>query len=128
MNFFLVYDQEVLNKYNKIWDKIKDSFGKRLDSEPVYNDKYIKSEISLYSINFYDTKMLIENKRYICLFVILLDSIFATLHKEYYSQIFLKECKYTVKSKKIMNNINEELELDESDDEYDDSYERINEY
>ena len=128
MNFFLVYDQEVLNKYNKIWDKIKDSFGKRLDSEPVYNDKYIKSEISLYSINFYDTKMLIENKRYICLFVILLDSIFATLHKEYYSQIFLKECKYTVKNKEIMNNINEELELDESDDEYDDLYERINEY
>ena len=128
MNFFLVYDQEVLNKYNKIWDKIKDSFGKRLDSEPVYNDKYIKSEISLYSINFYDTKMLIENKRYICLFVILLDSIFANLHKEYYSQIFLKECKYTVKNKEIMNNINEELELDESDDEYDDLYERINEY
>ena len=128
MNFFLVYDQEVLNKYNKIWDKIKDSFGKRLDSEPVYNDKYIKTKISLYSINFYDNKMLIEKKRYICLFVILLDSIFANLHKEYYSQIFLKECKYTVKSKKIMNNINEELELDESDDEYDDSYERINEY
>ena len=128
MNFFLVYDQEVLNKYNKIWDKIKDSFGKRLDSEPVYNDKYIKSKISLYSINFYDTKMLIENKRYICLFVILLDSIFANLHKEYYSQIFLKECKYTVKNKEIMNNINEELELDESDDEYDDLYERINEY
>ena len=128
MNFFLVYDQEVLNKYNKIWDKIKDSFGKRLDSEPVYNDKYIKSEISLYSINFYDTKMLIENKRYICLFVILLDSTFANLHKEYYSQIFLKECKYTVKNKEIMNNINEELELDESDDEYDDLYERINEY
>ena len=128
MNFFLVYDQEVLNKYNKILDKIKDSFGKRLDSEPVYNDKYIKSEISLYSINFYDTKMLIENKRYICLFVILLDSTFANLHKEYYSQIFLKECKYTVKNKEIMNNINEELELDESDDEYDDLYERINEY
>ena len=128
MNFFLVYDQEVLNKYNKIWDKIKDSFGKRLDSEPVYNDKYIKTKISLYSINFYDNKMLIEKKRYICLFVILLDSIFANLHKEYYSQIFLKECKYTVKNKKIMNNINEELELDESDDEYDDSYERINEY
>ena len=60
MNFFLVYDQEVLNKYNKIWDKIKDSFGKRLDSEPVYNDKYIKTKISLYSINFYDNKMLIE--------------------------------------------------------------------
>ena len=128
MNFFLVYDQEVLNKYNKIWDKIKDSFGKRLDSEPVYNDKYIKTKISLYSINFYDNKMLIEKKRYICLFVILLDSIFANLHKEYYSQIFLKECKYTVKNEEIMNNINEELELDESDDEYDDSYERINEY
>ena len=34
-----------------------------------------------------------------------------------------KECKYAVKKKKIMNTINEELRLDESDDdEYDDEY------
>ena len=42
--------------------------------------------------------------------------------------MILKEYKYAVKNKNIMNTINEELELDESDDESDDLYERINEY
>ena len=29
----LVNDQEILEKYNKIWDKIKNLFGKEFDSE-----------------------------------------------------------------------------------------------
>ena len=38
----LVNDKEILKKYNKIWDKIKNLFEKKFDSEPVCNDKYIK--------------------------------------------------------------------------------------
>ena len=34
--------------------------------------------------------------------------------------IFLEECKYVVKKKKIINSINEELNLDEPEDESDD--------
>ena len=34
--------------------------------------------------------------------------------------IFLEECKYVIKKKKIINSINEELNLDESEDESDD--------
>ena len=34
--------------------------------------------------------------------------------------IFLEECKYVIKKKKIINSINEELDLDESDSESDD--------
>ena len=33
--------------------------------------------------------------------------------------MFLQECKYALKKKKIINTINEELDLDESDDEPD---------
>ena len=33
--------------------------------------------------------------------------------------MFLQECKYALKKKKIINKINEELDLDESDDEPD---------
>ena len=44
----------------------------------------------------------------------LLVSIFVNSHKEYYRQ---------VKNKKIMNAINEELKVDISDGEYDNSYE-----
>ena len=37
--------------------------------------------------------------------------------KEYYSQIFLEECKYAMKNRKLIKTINEDSELSESDDE-----------
>ena len=41
-----------------------------------------------------------EDSQYICLTVILIDSIFRT-GKNYYPQVFLEECKYVVKEKKV---------------------------
>ena len=49
----------------------------------------------------------------------MLDSIFVNSNKEYYLQIFLEECKYAIKDRKIINTINEDLKLNESDDESD---------
>ena len=51
--------------------------------------------------------------------VIILDSIFINSYKEYYPQVLLKERKYPIKNKKIVNAINEDLELSGSDDESD---------
>ena len=48
--------------------------------------------------------------------VILLDSVI-NVDKIYYPQIILEQCKYAVKKEKIINTINEELDLDESIDE-----------
>ena len=49
----------------------------------------------------------------------LFDSIFVnSFVKKYYPQIFLGECKYSIEKKKIINTINEELELHEPDDEF----------
>ena len=39
---FLIKDEEFLEKCNKTWDKASNSVKKRFDSEPVYNDKYLK--------------------------------------------------------------------------------------
>ena len=50
-------------------------------------------------------------ERYTCLYVILLDSIFVNSDNSYYPQIFLEECKYAVKKKKIINTIIEELKI-----------------
>ena len=44
---FLVHDKELLQKYNKIWDKISNLLTKGFDSEPVYNYKYIKTKIKM---------------------------------------------------------------------------------
>ena len=48
--------------------------------------------------------------------VILLDSVI-NVDKIYYPQTILKQYKYAVKKEKIINTINEELDLDESFDE-----------
>ena len=36
----VIHNQELLKKYNEIWDDIKSLFKKDFDSEPLYNDKY----------------------------------------------------------------------------------------
>ena len=90
----------------------------------MYNDKYIKTKIKIYNdkvyTNFQHNKIPKDNEYCACLSVILLDSIFVNSNKEYYPQIFLEECKYAIKDRKIVNTINEDLKLSESNDESND--------
>ena len=117
----LFKDEKILKKYLKIWNKIKSLIKKELNSEPVYNDKYIKTKIKIYNdkvyTNFQHNKIPKDNEYCACLSVILLDSIFVNSNKKYYPQIFLPECKDAIKDRKIVNTINEDLKLNESDDE-----------
>ena len=71
----------------------------------MYNDKYIKTKISLYNANFYGNKVPKENEHYTCLSTILLDSVI-NVDRKYFLQVFLKEYKYSTKKKKIVNKIN----------------------
>ena len=59
-----------------------------------------------------------EGFQYICLLVILIDSVFRT-DKNYYPQVLLEECKYIVKENKIPKYIIEDIGIpsDESDKE-----------
>ena len=43
----LVHDTELLKKFNKIWDKISNLLIEGFDSEPVYDNKYIKAKIKI---------------------------------------------------------------------------------
>ena len=58
--------------------------------------------------------MLKEGSCCMCLSVVLIDSVFK-MSKNYYPQVFLKECKYIVK-KKVTRNIIENLDIS-SDEE-----------
>ena len=46
---FLIKDDELLEKYNEIWEKVKNSIRKEFDSKPVYNEKYLKAKIKSYN-------------------------------------------------------------------------------
>ena len=45
---FLIKIDELLEKYNKIWEKVNNSIKKEFDSEPVCNEKYLKAKIKSY--------------------------------------------------------------------------------
>ena len=46
--FFLIKDDELLEKYNEIQEKVKNSSKKEFNSEPVYNEKYLKTKKKIF--------------------------------------------------------------------------------
>ena len=42
---FIVKDDVHLNKYNEIWNKIKETLSIKFHSMPVYDEKYIKAKV-----------------------------------------------------------------------------------
>ena len=43
---FLIDDGNVLDKYNNIWDKTKNSLSINIHTKPVYDETYIKVKCS----------------------------------------------------------------------------------
>ena len=125
---FLANDKEFFLKNSKLWGKIKDLIGKKFDSEPIYNDNYIKTKIKSYNsdirTNLRDesnnTKVPNEDCSYKCLSLISLDSVIQ-IGKKYFAQTHLEECKYKLIKKKIKDLITNDFYLSsefeyESDD------------
>ena len=124
---FVADDKELLKEYTKVWAKIRDLICKKIDSEPIYGDKYIKTKIRSYSndirTNFHGEgntrKVLKESCSYKCLPLIALDSVIK-MGKKYYTQTLLEECKYKVTKKKMEDLITENFDSSsESDSESD---------
>ena len=100
---FLIKNDELLEKFNEIWEKVKNSIQKEFDSEPLCNEKYLKAKIKTYNgrinTDFYNNKIPKEGSQCICLSVILIYSVFRTSNN-YYLQVFLEECKHRKKDEK----------------------------
>ena len=43
--YFLIEDNDLLDKYNTVWDKVIFDIKKEFNSESVYNKKFLKTEI-----------------------------------------------------------------------------------
>ena len=43
--FFFIEDDDLLQKYNTIWDKVRADIKNEFDSEPVYNKTFLKTKI-----------------------------------------------------------------------------------
>ena len=42
---FIIKEDNVLDKYNEIWNKIKKTLNIKLQSMPVYDEKYTKAKV-----------------------------------------------------------------------------------
>ena len=77
---------------------------KEFDSEPVSDEKYLRTKIKSYNgkinTNFRNNTIKKEGSQCVCLSVKLIDSVYRK-DKTYYTQVFLEECKYVVKETKM---------------------------
>ena len=76
---FFIKDDEVLDKYDKIWDVIKDKLGINVHSKPVYKYKYLKAKVrefdSVIKTNFWGNNIPKENMHYTGIACITIDSV-----------------------------------------------------
>ena len=116
---FLIKDDDLLKKYNEIWEKVKNSIKKEFGSKPVYNEKYLKAKIKScngkINTNFHKNQIPREGSHFICLSVILINSVFRT-SKNYYPQVFSEECNYVVKEKTILKYLIDDIEISSDSD------------
>ena len=96
---FLIEYEELLGKYDDVWNKVSNSMKKEFDSEPTFNEWFLNTKITSYgdvTRDFYDKEIPKVGCNYTCLWVILVNFVFLK-EKNYYPQVFLEKCKYIEK-------------------------------
>ena len=105
----MIEDDDLLEKFNTIWDKVSAGIKKEFDSEPVYNKKFGKAKVKSHGdeiTNFYDKEIPKVDSNDTCLAVTGLDSALKK-DENYRPQVFLEECKYIEKN--VIRHINANL-------------------
>ena len=117
-NMSFLADDDVILKYNKIQKKIQKLVGVEFDSQPVYDEKYIKTKVKISEdkviTKFTDNEIPKENNHYSCTAAICINSAIK-VEGENYPQVNLEQCKFGLKKKKEIDLFYDELQ-DSSDE------------
>ena len=94
---FLIKDDKVWDKNDKISDVIKDKLDINFHSEPVSEYRYLKAKLKEFDgvikINFLGNDVPKQNMHYTCITCITIDSVLR-IDKKNHLQVYLEECKY----------------------------------
>ena len=116
---FLIKNNEVREKYEEIWNVIKNKLNIKFHSQPAYENKYLKTKVKEFDgnikTNVLGNNIPKENTYYTCIASITIDSIIK-MNKKNYSQVYLEECKYKVNKINPPRFIKNELETDSESD------------
>ena len=110
---FLIKEDDVLDKYNEIWDRFKETLSIKFHSMLVYDEKYVKVKVREFNgvikRNFLGDKIPKENMHYTCIACITIDSVMR-MEKKNYQQVYFEECKSRMKRTMMIKFIKAELE------------------
>ena len=90
--YFLIENDNLLEKYNTIWDNVSTDIKKEFDSESLYDKKFLKTKIKSYCDEATDFRVKETPKvgsDCTSLVVITIDSAFKK-DKNYYLQVLFK--------------------------------------
>ena len=122
---FVTDDEKVYEKYNKIWEVVRNLLKIDFTVNPVRDDIYLVAKLKIFNeINrttFNNNNYIpMERNHYICIPVIEIDSVLK-IDKRAYPQAYLEQCKYKLKKRKIENYIDDEIIDEDSDSDIDDA-------
>ena len=96
--YFFMEDDDILEKYNTLWDKVRADIKKEYDGEPVDEKKILKTKIKSYCdevTDYYDKEIPKVDSNHTSLAVISFDSALEKDENEnYFPELILKEYKY----------------------------------
>ena len=124
---FVTDDEKIYEKYNEIWEVIKNLLKVDFTVGPVRDDIYLAAKLKIFNkINratFNNNNAIpIERNHYICIQAIDIDPVIK-IDKRVYPQAYLGQCNYKLKKIKRVNFIDDEIT---DDDDTDDSYDSDN--
>ena len=121
---FVTDDEKIYEKYNEIWEVIRNLLKVDFTVGPVRDDIYLVAKLKIFNkINrttFNNNNAIpIERNHYICVPAIEIDSVIK-IDKRVYPQAYLEQCNYKLKKVKRVNFIDDEIIDDDDDDDDDD--------
>ena len=89
---FLIKNSEVWEKYEDIWNVIKNKLNIKFHSKPIYKNKYLKTKVreldSSIKTNFLGNNLPKENTYYTCIACITVDSVLKINKKRISTSLF----------------------------------------
>ena len=126
--FFIIKDDEVWDRYNEIWDVIKDKLGIEFYREPVYEYTNLKAKAreldGVIKTNLLGNGIPKENMHYTCIACITIDSVI-NIDTKSHPQVYLEECKYKATKIQTSRFISTELKIDSEPSDWDLDSEKI---
>ena len=110
----LIKNNEVWERYEDIWNVIKNKLNIKFHSQPIYENKYLKAKVREFDGDIKTNFLGNEITYYTCIACITIDSIIK-MNKKNYPQNYSEECKYKIK-KITPRFINIELQSDSETD------------